>query len=50
MNFPLLQQMAILKGDQRDEIKHQHEKAHYAATLVHVWCHLTQPDQWQHKS
>ena len=28
--------MAILKGDQRGEIKHQHEKAHYSAALVHV--------------
>ena len=42
--------MVELQRNQRDEIGHQHVKAHYAAASVHVWSHLIHPGQWRHKS
>ena len=34
--FPLLQPVAELPRNQRDEIGHQHVKAHYAVASVYV--------------
>ena len=45
--FPLLQPVAELPRNQRDEIGHQHVKAHHAVASVCVWSHLSHPNQWQ---
>ena len=42
--------MAELRRNQRGEIGRQILKAHYAASSLHVWSHLTHPDQWRHTS
>ena len=49
-NFPHLQPMAELRRNRRGEIGHQVLKVHYAAASLHVWSHLTHPDQWRHNS
>ena len=42
--------MAELRRNQRGEIGRQILKARYAASSLHVWSHLTHPDQWRHTS
>ena len=48
--FPTCSQMAELRRNQRGEIGPQLLKAHYAAASLHVWSHLTHPDQWRRTS